>query len=388
VPDPSLTYAFDVSLPRVDGDRTRRRRRGRRAPDPVPRDPDYREHHSPTLDLGLEEPPHPAPEPTHSLADTARGVATDAWARAASTSAVQAGVTRLRRRRKPFWVLIGRTLAKAWQDRILGLSAEAGFWQLLSLPPLLLAVFGMIGYAGDAFGHDVALSIEHNLVKAAQHLLTASTITGSLQPTIEDVLRNGRPDVVSVGFLLSIWSGSTAMATYVNTITIAYGERDARGAIKSRLLALRLYLAQVITGVILLPALVLGPTLINRLLNKRGVDLWLRRLVTYTYWPLVAVLSLTILTSLYHLSVPHRRPWRKAVPGAVLAMGIWLVGCYGLRLYVSEVFNRAVAYGALAAPVAVLLFFYITAFAVLLGAEFNATLDQARREREEPPRVS
>jgi membrane protein len=178
------------------------------------------------------------------------------------------------------------------------------------------------------------------------------------------------------------------MSTYVNTITIAYGERELRGAVKSRLLALRLYLAQVITGVVLLPALVLGPTLINRLLNKRGADLWLRRLVTFTYWPLVAVLSLTILTSLYHLSVPNRRPWRKAVPGAVLAMGIWLVGCYGLRVYVSSVFDRAVVYGTLAAPVAVLLFFYITAFAVLLGAEFNATLDQARREREAPPRVS
>jgi membrane protein len=300
---------------------------------------------------------------------------------------VQAGVKRLRRRRKPFWVLIGRTLAKAWKDRILGLAAEAGFWQLLSLPPLLLAVFGTLGYLGEAFGQDFARRIETSLVQLSQHVLTASTITDSLQPTIEDVLRNGRPDVISVGFLLSFWSGSTAMATYVNTITIAYGERDARGAIRSRLLALRLYLAQVVTGVLLLPALVLGPTLINRLLDQQHVDRWLRRLVTFTYWPLVALLSLTILTSLYHLSVPHRRPWRQAVPGALLAMGIWLVGCYGLRLYVSAVFDRAVVYGTLAAPVAVLLFFYITAFAVLLGAEFNATLDQARRERETPPRV-
>jgi membrane protein len=278
-------------------------------------------------------------------------------------------------------------LKKAWQDRILGLAAEAGFWQLLSLPPLLLAVFGTIGYFGDTFGLDLAGRIEQSVLQASSHVLTASTVTNSVQPTIEEVLRNGRPDVISLGFLLSIWSGSTAMSTYVNTITIAYGERELRGAVKSRLLALRLYLAQVITGVVLLPSLVLGPTLINRLLNQKGVDLWLRRLVTFTYWPLVAMLSLTILTSLYHLSVPNRRPWRKAVPGAVLAMGIWLVGCYGLRVYVSAVFDRAVVYGTLAAPVAVLLFFYITAFAVLLGAEFNATLDQNRRNRQVPSRV-
>jgi membrane protein len=296
-------------------------------------------------------------------------------------------VKRLRRRRKPFWVLIGRTLAKAWRDRILGLAAEAGFWQLLSLPPLLLAVFGTLGYVGDALGHDVSLSIESSLLEAARHILTSSTVTDSVQPTVEDVLRNGRPDVISVGFLLSIWSGSTAMSTYVNTITIAYDERDERSAVRSRLLALRLYLAQVLTGVLLLPALVLGPTLLDRLLDQR-VDRWARRIVTFTYWPLVAVLSLTILTSLYHLSVPHRRPWRRALPGSLLALVIWLVGCYGLRYYVSIVFDRAVVYGTLAAPVAVLLFFYITAFAVLLGAEFNATLDQARRERESPPRVT
>lgn len=417
-------YPFGVSVPRVDGEKVRRRRRRWRAPDASPsrdsldtppygtavsRDPAYREDPSPTreiepvLDGGERPAPPPAaashvadgsarpteesaavpPGAAQGLTGTAREAASDAWARAAAQPAVK----RLRRRRKPFWVLIGRTLSKAWQDRILGLSAEAGFWQLLSLPPLLLAVFGTLGYAGDALGADVAVRIETSLVEALRQVLTSNTITESVQPTIEEVLRNGRPDVISVGFLISIWSGSTAMSTYVNTITIAYGERELRGAVRSRLLALRLYFAQVFTGVVLLPALVLGPTLIDRLLRSR-LDAWVRHLITYTYWPIVVVLSLSILTSLYHLSVPNRRPWRRAVPGAVLAMLIWTVGCYGLRLYVVAVFDKAVVYGTLAAPVAVLLFFYITAFAVLLGAEFNATLDQARRERQSPPRVS
>ena len=84
----------------------------------------------------------------------------------------------------------------------------------------------------------------------------------TVKPTIDDILRKGRPDVISIGFITSLWSGSSAMATYVNTITIAYGERHERGAVKSRLLALRLYILQVLSGVILLPALVLGPTLI------------------------------------------------------------------------------------------------------------------------------
>jgi membrane protein len=272
-----------------------------------------------------------------------------------------------------------QSLHKAWRDRVLGLAAEAGFWQLLSLPPLLLAVLGTIGYFSSLTGHITIDRIEHTILQAAGHLLTSSTVQETVKPTIDDILRKGRPDVISIGFIVSLWSGSTAMSTYVNTITIAYGERDARGAVRSRLLALRLYVLQVLSGVILLPALVLGPTLIDKLLGKHLTP-WLHRAVTLIYWPIAAVVSLALLASLYHLSVPHRRRWRSALPGSVFALMIWFVGSWGLRQYVSFTFDKTIAYGALAAPVAVLLFLYVTALAVLLGAELNATLDLKREE--------
>jgi membrane protein len=169
------------------------------------------------------------------------------------------------------------------------------------------------------------------------------------------------------------------MATYVNTITIAYGERDARGAVRSRLLALRLYLLQVVSGVILLPALILGPTVIDRILGKHLTP-WLHHAITLIYWPIAVLVALALLTSLYHLSVPHRRKWRSALPGAIFAILIWAIGSWGLRKYVAFVFSRTIAYGTLGAPVAVLLFLYVTALAVLLGAELNATLDLKREE--------
>lgn len=285
----------------------------------------------------------------------------------------------VRHRRLYTAATLRRTLARAWKDRVLGLAAEAGFWQLLSLPPLLLAVLGTIGYLGSLTGHNTVDRVEHSILLAAGHLLSSSTIKNTVQPTIDDILRKGRPDVISIGFIASLWSGSTAMATYVNTITIAYGERDARGAVRSRLLALRLYMLQVLSGVILLPALVLGPTVIDRLLGKHTTP-WVHRAITFIYWPLAAIVALVILATLYHLSVPHRRRWRSALPGAVFALLIWVGGSWGLRAYVGFVFNRTLAYGTLAAPVAVLLFLYVTALAVLLGAELNATLDLTREE--------
>ncbi|HEX4016023.1 MAG TPA: YihY/virulence factor BrkB family protein [Frankiaceae bacterium] len=284
-----------------------------------------------------------------------------------------------RHRRMYTMATLRRTLVRAWRDRVLGLAAEAGFWQLLSLPLMLLAVLGTVGYFAGLTGHSAVDSIERSILQAAGHLLNHSTVEKTVKPTIDDILRKGRPDVISIGFIASLWGGSSAMATYVNTITIAYGERHERGAVKSRLLALRLYLLQVLSAVILLPALVLGPTALDRLLAKHTTP-WVHHAVTLIYWPIAGVLTLIILATLYHLSVPHRRRWRSALPGAVFALIIWYLGSWGLRTYVKFLFSRTIAYGALAAPVAVLLFLYVTALAVLLGAELNATLDLSREE--------
>ena len=67
---------------------------------------------------------------------------------------------------------------------------------------------------------------------------------------VHQVLHGGRADIVSLGFVLAVWAGSSAMATFVNTITIAYGMRDLRGAVRSRLLALWLFLGSVMIGVV------------------------------------------------------------------------------------------------------------------------------------------
>ncbi|KPM57151.1 ribonuclease BN [Frankia sp. CcI49] len=271
------------------------------------------------------------------------------------------------------------TVANAWRHRVLGLAAEAGFWQLLSMPPLLLALLGAIGYLGDVLGGDAVDNVRQSILGGADNLLTASVVDGTVRPTIDQILSRGRPDVISIGFLLSLWTGSTAMATFVNTITIAYGQRDLRSAVRSRLLALWLFMAQVATGVILLPALVLGPSLLSDLLDA-GRHPAVDELLRDVFWPVVGVVALAMLTTLYHLALPQRRPWRRALPGAALALFLWLVGSYLLRMYLELVFSNELVYGSLAAPVAALLFFYITALAVLLGAELNAALD------ERPPR--
>jgi membrane protein len=289
-------------------------------------------------------------------------------------------------------LLLRRTWSRAWADRIFGLSAEAGFWQLLSVPPLFLAMLGSFGYLGGLLGPSVVDRVEQQLLEAFGKAFTPEVVGDLITPIVHDVLRRGRFDVISIGFVVSLWAGSSATATFVNTITIAYGMRDERGAIRSRLLALGLYVLTMVIGIIMLPLLVLGPSQLVRLspIRIRDEVAWL---VGHLYWPALILLLLLGLVTFYHLAPPRRLRWRQGLPGAVLAMSVFILGGFGLRRYLAFVIGRAFTYGTLAAPIAALLFLYLLAFAVLLGAELNATIEvyypakPTRRERRRTART-
>ena len=108
--------------------------------------------------------------------------------------------------------LVSSTLARAWRDRVLGLAAEAGFWQLLSLPSMLLAVLGLIGYFSGPLGHDNLHALENSIVHGLKHVIVPSAVDSTVRPALDRILRSGRADVVSIGFVVSFWTGSSAMA--------------------------------------------------------------------------------------------------------------------------------------------------------------------------------
>lgn len=277
--------------------------------------------------------------------------------------------------RRGVLTLVGRTLAQAWRHRIFGMSAETGFWQLLSLPPLLLGTLGVIGFFSDDLPHGTIRKIQDAILSGAEKFIAPNAVDTLLKPSLHAVLSGGRADVVSIGFIISLWSGSSALATYVNTITIAYDMRDIRSALRSRLLAVVMYVGAVAIGVVVLPLLVIGPDAIVAWAptDYRGA---VGVLVRVVYWPVIAAVCVLLIATLYHVAVPVRKSWRRALPGSIFAMALWVLGAYLLRLYITHVFTRLSVYGSLASPVAVLLFFYITALAVLLGAELNAQIDQ------------
>jgi membrane protein len=282
--------------------------------------------------------------------------------------------------------LLRRAVAKAWHDRVLGLSAEAAFWQMLSLPSLFLALIATLGYVSRWFGDGTVNRTETQIDNTLSRAFSEQVVNQVIAPTLHEVLHGNRADIISVGFVLALWAGSSATATFVNTITIAYDMRDLRGPVRSRLLALWLFLGTVVLGVFVLPMLVLGPDLLRRSFPK-SVQPTVSTLVDAGYYPVVVLLLLIGLTTFYKVAPPRRLPWHRGVPGALLAVLVFLGGSAGLRAYISFIIDHNHAYGTLAAPIAALLFFFVLALGVLLGAEFNAAVEERKPAKVKPPRL-
>ncbi|MGH8921641.1 MAG: YihY/virulence factor BrkB family protein, partial [Actinomycetes bacterium] len=216
--------------------------------------------------------------------------------------------------------------------------------------------------------------IRTDVLRVARDVLTPSTVNSDVAPILNQILGKGQLEVVSIGFLISLWSGSTAINDYLNTITVAYGMRGLRGAVRSRVVALGLYLCAVVVGIVMLPLLALGPDVIVGIFPSSARQ-QLTTLIHVAYFPVVAVGSVAVLAAFYKACLPVSVRYRRSLPGAFVAMVLWVVLSFGVRSYLESSFRAKSAYGSLAAPIAVLLFFYVTALAVLLGAEFNSAID-------------
>jgi len=135
-----------------------------------------------------------------------------------------------------------------------------------------------------------------------------------------------------------------------------------------------------------LPPLVIGPRLVRWAAPDAVAETTLT-LLHLLFWPAVLTLAMVALTTLYHLGVPWRTPWRRDIPGAVLAVGLWLLASAGLRAYLTLTVQRGAVYGQLAVPIAVVLWLYLTAFAVLLGAELNSEIEHLWPHDKHPWRI-
>ncbi|CAN5848084.1 YihY/virulence factor BrkB family protein [soil metagenome] len=264
-----------------------------------------------------------------------------------------------------------RTLSKAWDDSIFSESAQAGFWSVLSLPPLLLGMLGSLAYIAPLFGPATLQTIEDRLISTSSHFFSPNVVNEIIEPTVTDIVQGARGEVVSLGFVISLWAGSSAISAFVDSVVEAHDQTELRHPVRQRFFALFLYVVVLIFAIIAAPFVALGPQKIAEFIP----DSW-DQVLQFGYYPVLFVTLIVAMTVLYRVALPKPLPTHRLVIGAVLAATFFLVATFGLRVYLNSITRTGYTYGALATPIALLLFAFFLGFAIMIGAELNAAIQE------------
>src|SRR5690242_5521060 len=273
--------------------------------------------------------------------------------------------------RHHIWHITKKTLSKSWDDSIFSESAQAAFWCALSLPPLLLGMLGSLAYIAPLFGPETLPTIEHQLISTAGHFFSKNVVSEIIEPTVRDIVKGARGEVVSLGFVISLWAGSSAVSAFVDSITEAHDQTPLRHPVRQRFFALGLYVVMLVMAIATAPFVALGPLKIG----ERIPESW-DNVLRYGYYPVLFLALVVAVTFLYRVSLPRPLPSHRLVFGAMLATLVFLVATVGLRVYLTYITSTGYTYGALATPIAFLLFAFFLGFAIMIGAELNAAIQE------------
>ncbi|WP_082966938.1 YihY/virulence factor BrkB family protein [Mycobacterium sp. 852002-51163_SCH5372311] len=269
------------------------------------------------------------------------------------------------------WRISKRALSKSWDDSIFSESAQAGFWSCLSLPPLLLGMLGCLAFVAPLFGADTLPAIEKSLVTTAHSFFAPNVVNEIIEPTIRDVTKHARGEVVSLGFVISLWAGSSAISSFVDSVVEAHDQTPLRHPVRQRLFSLFLYVVMLLFLVATAPLAVVGPRKV-----AEHIPPTLGNLLHYGYYPMLVFGLMLGVMALYRVSLPVPLPSHRLMIGAIFATGVFVTATLGLRFYLKWITSTGYTYGALATPIAFLLFAFFGGFAVMFGAELNAAIQE------------
>ena len=265
------------------------------------------------------------------------------------------------------WIqIVKRGWAEAKADQVPLLGAGVAFYGFLALFPSLIALVLLYGLVVDP------ATIANQVGQLTAGLPEDATKIITDQLTLASSRETGAGIGLVVSVLLALWAASGGMSNLMTAISTAYDEEEKRSFIKKRLLALGLTLGAIVFMVIMLGLVAVFPVLADLIDN--GV---VRFLLQVARWVLLAVLVSAALAALYRVAPDRDAPKMRWVSvGAVAATVLWLLASLGFSLYVANFGSYAKTYGAIAGIVVMLMWLWITAYAILLGAEINAESEQ------------
>lgn len=278
------------------------------------------------------------------------------------------------------WKLGGlkwKTLAKrVWadigKDDILGRAAQLSYYFLLALFPLLLFLMSVIGLlVGEGTG------LRHSLFNYLGKVLPGSALD-LVSTTVFEVSNASGGGKISFGILAALWAASNGMGAISESLNVAYHVKETRPWLKQRLIAVGLTLALAVLILAALTIVLGGGRIADLLANTYALGGGFTLAWKILQWPIVLFFLFLGFALIYYWAPDLRdQDWRWITPGSVVAVFLWLLISFGFRLYLHFFNSYSKTYGSLGAVIILMLWFYFTGAAILIGGEVNSDIEAA-----------
>ena len=277
--------------------------------------------------------------------------------------------------RLSWWRLMGRLIALIGRTNVSFLASAVAFYGMLSVFPGLAVVVSTYGLVADP------ASVERQLALIGQFLPQEALTLISDQ--LHGIVTKNSSEL-SIGFLiglfLALWSARAASSSLMTALNIIYAAKETRGFFKQQAVAIVLTLFGGGFGIVALTLVAIIPAIVELLPNLDFVPGWheLKDIISNLRWPILAAFIALGFGSVYRFA-PNRTPvsWALIAPGAIAGMALWILGSVLFSVYVSSFGSYDRVYGSLGAVIVLLMWFYVGALSVLVGATVNAELERS-----------
>jgi membrane protein len=265
--------------------------------------------------------------------------------------------------------LAKRTYNEVLADNCLGLAAQLAYYFFLALFPALLFLVAIVSFIPVTGLLDVITS---NLARVAP-----SEVLSIVQDQILKIAHEKDGGLLTLGMVGTIWSTSSGLNAIIDTLNQAYDIQEGRPWWKVKLIALALTIALAVFIVTSFALVIVGPTLAEKVAVWAHLGPAFALSWKILQWPLVFMLVALAVALIYYYAPDAVQEWVWITPGSLLATTLWLAISLAFKYYVSHFTSYNATYGAIGGVIVLMLWFYVSALAVLVGAELNAEIEHA-----------
>ncbi len=253
-------------------------------------------------------------------------------------------------------------------DNVMGLAAQLAYYFFLALFPALLFLIAVASF----FPVDVIQQMV-----ASMRTVAPPEVVEIFEAQIQQIANGEDAGLLTFGLLFTLWSSSAAIVGVVDAMNRAYDIEEGRPWWKVRLTAIGLTIGLAVFVLLAFTLVLLGPTIADWLAARFGFGVVFRTTWHLVQWPLAFVLIVLAVAVVNYFAPDAEQDWEWVTPGAVLATVLWLLASIGFRIYVTNFANYNESYGTIGGVIVLMLWFYVSALAMLMGAEMNAEIEHA-----------